>query len=259
MSWPWTGAFAAQLLPRLGEDLRGPCRRRSWTRPRSRRCLEGEGEMTGGEAPVVRAHGSGAVFGDGQVAVVAAGEAGDAGFVPDGGLSAGGVDGDNDAGEVQAAELDGGDAVVVDQACAARRRPRAGAAVRSSRTSGSRTCTVENCSSRPESTMRSRPARATPAHRDAVTDLAAQDVDERLEVLLGPVAAGRARRHIGAHPACRGQQHLGGRVGDLGPGGEQACAQSRTAAPAAGPTSRTSGSMPRSMRQGRPGRGGWLR
>lgn len=47
--------------------------------------------------------------------------------------------------------------------------------------------------------MRSRPARATPAHRGAVTDLAAQDVDERLEVLLGPVAAGRARRHVGAH------------------------------------------------------------
>ncbi len=56
----------------------------------------------------------------------------------------------------------------------------------------------------------------------AVADLVAEGVGERLEVPLGPVAAGRVRRAIGARPAGRGQQLLGGGVGDLGPGREEA-------------------------------------
>ncbi|MEU6325340.1 hypothetical protein [Streptomyces sp. NPDC047009] len=51
-----------------------------------------------------------------QVAVVAAGGADDAALVADGGLSVGGVDGDDDARHVEAAELDGGEAALLIQA-----------------------------------------------------------------------------------------------------------------------------------------------
>src|SRR5690606_40733703 len=45
---------------------------------------------------------------------------------------------------------------------------------------------------------------------------------ERLQVLLGPVAAGGIGGGVGAHPAGGGEELLGGGVDDLAPGGEQA-------------------------------------
>jgi hypothetical protein len=81
------GAFAAQLLPRLGEDLSGHVA--AIVRlDDDRVCFEGE--EAGGAAPVVGGHASGAVFDDVQVAAEAVGGADDAGLVADGGLSAGG-------------------------------------------------------------------------------------------------------------------------------------------------------------------------
>lgn len=95
------------------------------------------------------------------------------------------------------------------------------AAIRSSRPAADRRCTVKGCSSRPESTTRSRPSAGDAGHRGVVADPVAEDVGEGLEVALGPVAAGRVGGSVGAYPPGRGEQLVRGRVDELAPGREQ--------------------------------------
>lgn len=55
----------------------------------------------------------------------------------------------------------------------------------------------------------------------AVADPFAQGVRQRLEIQLGPLTAGGVGGVVGTDPAGGGEELLGGRVDDLGPGREQ--------------------------------------
>lgn len=55
----------------------------------------------------------------------------------------------------------------------------------------------------------------------AVTNPVAEHVGERLEVLVSPVPARRIGGAVGCGPAGGGEELLGGRIDELGPGGEQ--------------------------------------
>ncbi len=58
-------------------------------------------------------------------------------------------------------------------------------------------------------------------HGGAGADAVAEDVGERLQVEVGPVAAGGVGGRVGAGPSGGGQELLGGGVDDFAPGGEQ--------------------------------------